>query len=83
MRVSCKPEQLRDVVRLEQTQVRPDGTEGAEALALVELHLRDLDVARRVVVDDHRAGDELVQVRVGDSTGAVMSRFSTRPSSIS
>src|SRR5208337_3783646 len=57
------------VVRGQQAEVRANGTEGAEALALVELHLRDLHVARRVVVDDYGAGDELVQTPVRHTLG--------------
>jgi len=46
-------------------EVGTDGAERAEALAFVELRLRNLDVARRVVVDDHGAGHEVVEVGVG------------------
>ncbi len=55
-----------DVAGVEQCQVRADGAERAERLPLVELRLRDLHVARRVVVHDHGPGDELVQVAFGD-----------------
>src|SRR5208337_4682217 len=58
-----------EVAGREQAKVGAYRTEGAEALALVELHLRNLDVARRVVVDDHGAGDELVQTLVRHTLG--------------
>ena len=67
--VHRKPEleglHLGEVARFQQAEVRPHGAEGPVALALVELHLGDLDIARRIIVDDDKAGDELMQVGVG------------------
>ncbi|MNO84393.1 hypothetical protein D3C76_757330 [compost metagenome] len=54
------------VLGIQQAKVRTDRAKGAETLALVELHLRDLNVSCRVVIDNDHAGDELVQVGVGD-----------------
>ncbi len=47
---------------VQQHQERPDRAEAAVALALVELGLRQLDVARRNVVDDGHASEVLVQL---------------------
>ncbi len=47
---------------VQQHQEGSDRPEAAVALALVELGLRQLDVARRNVVDDGHASEELVQL---------------------
>src|SRR3990167_7411536 len=41
-------------------RLRADRAESAEALALVELHLRNLDIACRVVIDDDQPSHKLV-----------------------
>ena len=64
--------QRRHSALVEQQQHGPDRAKGAVALALVELDLGQLDVARRDVVDDGYAGQEIAEVLPGrPSTGAV------------
>ncbi len=54
-RAACAAPASAPIPRRQQHQSRPDRAEAAIALALVELALRQLDVARRQVVDDRDA----------------------------